>query len=259
MVVVPAGRITMGSPNDEPQRESLTKGSENQLSVTIAKPFGLGRFGVTRGEFAAFAVATGHETGGCFIYTGSEWKQQPDKSWRSPGFTQTDRHPVVCVNWHDAKAYVAWLASATGKSYRLMSETEREYATRAGTTTPFWWGPAITPAQANYNSTAAGPYSGSLGEWRKAPLPVDSFAANPWGLYNVHGNVWEWTEDCANDSNTGNPTDGHARATGDCTRRVLRGGSWFNSPQMLRSAVRVWNYPDFRSIDTGFRVARMLD
>jgi formylglycine-generating enzyme required for sulfatase activity len=88
---------------------------------------------------------------------------------------------------------------------------------------------------------------------------VDSFAANPWGLYNVHGNVWEWTEDCANDSNTGNPTDGHARATGDCTRRVLRGGSWFNSPQMLRSAVRVWNYPDFRSIDTGFRVARMLD
>jgi len=135
-------------------------------------------------------------------------------------------HPVINVNWIDAKMYAAWLSRKTGKSYRLLSEAEREYVTRVGTTTPFWWGSSISPAEANYNGSAE-PYKGggSKREYRRHTVPVDSFQRNPWGLYNVHGNVWEWTEDCWNDSNGGIPSDGSARTKGyDCSRRVVRGG-----------------------------------
>jgi formylglycine-generating enzyme required for sulfatase activity len=232
MVVVPAGSFTIGSPSNEPERRD----NEGQLPVTIRKPFAVGRFAVTRGEFAAFVTATGQQRteGGCLASTGSEWKGQVDRNWRSPGFTQTDRHPVVCVSWNDAKAYVAWLSSTTGKAYRLLSETEREYVARAGTTTPFWWGSSITPSQANYDGTLE-PYTGggSKGEYRKATVAVDTFAANAWGLYNVHGNVWEWTEDCWNERNAGNP--GNADASGYCDR-PLRGGAWDSDPGLLRSA-----------------------
>ena len=269
MVVVPAGRFTMGSPRDEPEREGTTfevnahnshKGSEGQRLVTISKPFAVGRFAVTRGEFAAFVVATGHKTeGGCYAFTGSTWELHVDRDWRLPGFNQTDRHPATCINWADAKAYVAWIAAATGKNYRLLSDTEREYVTRAGTTTPFWWGASITPKQANYDGSAE-PYKGggTKGEWRKATVPVDSFVMNPWGLYNVHGNVWEWTEDCWNESNTGNPGDGSARIIGDCSRRVVRGGSWREGPQFLRAAFRGWNTAVNRNDYRGFRLARTL-
>ena len=259
MVVVPAGRFTMGSPANEPEREPLNKGSEDQLSVTIGRPIAVGRFAVTRGEFAAFVTATGHKLdGGCWAYNGNEWKDDPARNWRSPGFAQTDRHPVVCVNWNDAKAYAGWLSSTSAKAYRLLSETEREYAARAGTEAPFWWGSEISVARANYD----GNYSyngGAKGEWRKATVPVDTFSANPWGLYNVHGNVWDWTEDCWNASNAGNPGDGNARSTGDCSLRVLRGGSRNSNPQNLRSADRNRNQPGYRSNNLGFRLARTLD
>jgi hypothetical protein len=116
MVVVPAGRFTIGSPTNEPERLD----GKDQLAVTIAKPFAVGRYAVTRSEFAAFVAATGHKTdGGCNTWNVTEWEQQSDKAWRSPGFMQNDRHSVVCVNWDDAKAYVAWLLAKTGKSYRL--------------------------------------------------------------------------------------------------------------------------------------------
>jgi formylglycine-generating enzyme required for sulfatase activity len=261
MVVVPAGRFTMGSPASEPDREPYYKGSEDQLAVTIAKPFAVGRYAVTRGEFAAFVAATGHKTdGGCYAFTGTEWTLQSDRNWRSPGFTQNDRHPVVCVNWDDAKAYAAWLSKKTGKIYRLPSEAEREYVARAGTTTPFWWGNSITPQEANYNGTTD-PYKGggSKGEWRKATVPVDTFKANPWGLYSVHGNVWEWTEDCLNDKNAGNPGDGSPRTSGDCSHRVVRGGSWSGSPRSLRSADRGGNSTGSRGGSYGFRLARTLN
>jgi formylglycine-generating enzyme required for sulfatase activity len=259
MVVVPAGTFTMGSPTHEPERESVNKGSEDQLSATIAKPFAVGRFALTRGEFAAFVAATGHKTdGGCWAYTGTDWNLQADRNWRSPGFTQNDRHPVVCVNWDDANAYATWLSKKTGKAYRLPSEAEREYAARAGTTTPFWWGSTISTTQANYNGNYT--YSGgSKGEWRKATMPVDSFAPNPWGLYNVHGNVWDWTEDCWNASNAGNPGNGDPRSTGDCRLRVHRGGSWGKVPQLVRSANRAWLPPGYRFDDVGLRLARTLD
>jgi formylglycine-generating enzyme required for sulfatase activity len=256
MVVVPAGKFTMGSPSNEPERSD----GEDQVQVAIARPFAVGRFAITRGEFAAFVAATGHTADrGCLVYTGSEWEQQAERNWHSPGFPQTDRHPVVCISWNDAKAYVAWLASATGKRYRLLSEAEREYAARAGTTTPFWWGSTINPTQANYNGTAE-PYKGggSKGEWRKATVPVDTFEANPWGLYNVHGDVLEWSEDCWNDKNAGNPGDGTARTSGDCTLRVLRGASWRSDPGFHRSALRFPSKPAIRNYSSGFRVARTL-
>jgi formylglycine-generating enzyme required for sulfatase activity len=255
MVVVPAGQFTMGSPPDEPERQG---DREDPVRVTIAKPFAIGAFAVTRGEFAAFVAATGYEVDErCWFWTGSTWEERADRSWRAPGFAQDDRHPVTCVDLKTAKAYVAWLSEKTGKNYRLPSETEREYATRAGTTTPFSWGTTISTDQANYNGTT-GYAQGPTGVWRQATVRVDSFEPNPWGLYNVHGNVWDWTDDCWNERNAGNPGDGSARTTGDCTWRVARGGAWNYGPDNLRSAYRYWNLPDNRSGVQGMRVVREL-
>ena len=140
-----------------------------------------------------------------------------------------------------------------------MSEAEREYAARAGTTTPFWWGSSITPEQANYNG-GADPYKGggAKGEYRGKTLPVKSFKPNPWGLYQVHGNVWERVEDCWIDNYNGAPADGSVRTAGACTNHVLRGGSWYGSPGYLRAACRINNL-DVRSYGVGLRVARTLN
>jgi formylglycine-generating enzyme required for sulfatase activity len=255
MVVVPAGQFVMGSPPDEPERDGER---EDQVRVTIARPFAIGAFAVTRGEFAAFVAATGYEVDeGCWFWTGTTWEERPDRSWRAPGFEQDDRHPVTCIDLKSAKAYVAWLSEKTGNNYRLPSETEREYATRAGTATPFWWGSSITTDQANYDGKS-GYAQGPKGEWRQRTVCVDSFEPNAWGLYNVHGNVWDWTDDCWNENNTGNPGDGSVRTTGDCTWRVARGGAWNYSPNYLRSAFRYWNEPQNRSGVQGMRVAREL-
>jgi formylglycine-generating enzyme required for sulfatase activity len=228
MVVVPAGTFTMGSPPNEPQRDK----DEVQVQVTIAAPFAVGRFAVTFDEWDACVAG-----GGCNGF------KPGDEGWGR------GRRPAINVNWDDAKAYAAWLSRKTGKTYRLLSDAEREYVTRAATTTPYWWGSSITRKQANYGIGSAPRFSGRAG-------PVDSFDPNPWGLYNVHGNVWEWTEDCWNDSNTDNPGDGSARTFGDCSHRVIRGGSWASNPQGLRSAYRAMDGIDVRDNEEGFRVAR---
>jgi formylglycine-generating enzyme required for sulfatase activity len=234
MIVVPAGSFTMGSPESEPERLS---DESPQLKVTIDLPFAVGKFAVTRGEFETFVKATGHQFGTpCITWSGSESERVQSKSFREPGFSQDDNHPVVCVNWHDAKAYVSWLSKSTGKVYWLLSEAQREYVTRAGTTTPFWWGSSVTPVQANYNGNYVYRGGGAQGEYRERTVPVDSFAPNPWGLYNVHGNISEWTEDRWYDSNSGNPGNGDARTrTGDSSNRVVRGGAWGNDPRNLRA------------------------
>jgi len=256
MVVVPAGSFTIGSPDSEPGRFD----SEGpQRKIAIARVFAVGRHAVTRGSFAAFVNNTGYKTdGGAYVWSGSEWKLDPKASWRNPGYAQDDSHPVVCINWDDAKAYVKWLSEQTGKAYRLLTEAEREYVARADTTTPFWWGASITPKQANYDGNYV--YGGGAkGEWRKSTMPVGSFEANPWGLYNVHGNVWEWCEDVWHDDLNGLPTDGSAWLQGaDASRRVLRGGSWNYFPPYLRAAFR-GRYPsDNRNNNIGFRVGRTL-
>jgi formylglycine-generating enzyme required for sulfatase activity len=229
MVPVPAGSFTMGSPDSEPER-SVNEGPQH--GVTIAKPFAVGKFAVTFAEWDACVAG-----GGCGGY------KPKDEGWG-----RGDR-PVINVSWNDAKAYVAWLSRKTGKAYRLLSEAEREYVTRAGTETPYWWGSTITPEQASY----------AAGESRQKTVPVKSFKPNPWGLYQVHGNVYEWVEDCWNDGYNGAPSNGSAWTAGDCTYRVLRGGSWNLNPQLLRSAFRINNTPADRDKDEGFRVARGLD
>jgi formylglycine-generating enzyme required for sulfatase activity len=259
MVVAPDGKFTMGSPDNEKDRSS-DEGPPHK--VTIPKPFAAGRFAVTREEYEAFVKDTGRAIPDkCRIWDGSSWTEAAGRSFRNPGFEQTGRHPVVCVNWNDAQAYAAWLSKKTGKEYRLLSEAEREYVARADTATPFWWGPSISTDQANYdgNYTYGG---GSKGEYRKATVPVDRFKANPWGLYQVHGNVWEWVEDCWNASYEGKPlalrSNGGAWTTGDCSSHVLRGGSWSNDPWFLRAAYRGRFSADVRLDIAGFRLARTL-
>lgn len=236
MIVAPGGGFTMGSPTSESERDS----DETQLLVSIARPFAVGKFAVSFDEWDA-----------CVTDGGCNGHRPNDQGWGR------GKRPVINVNWDDARSYAAWLSRKTGKTYRLVSETEREYITRAGTTTPFWWGSSITPNQANYDSSAKG--RGSKGEHRKKTMPVDSFEPNPWGLFNVHGNVWEWTADCWNSNNAGNPGDGSARATGICDRRVVRGGSWNDGPRFLRAADRDAHTAYVRDVNLGFRLARTLD
>jgi formylglycine-generating enzyme required for sulfatase activity len=244
MVVVSAGSFTMGSPLSEAGR-SDNEGPPHV--VTFARPFAVGRFAVTFDEWDACVA-----DGGCNGYKPS------DQGWGR------GQRPVTNVSWDDAKKYAAWLSRKTGKTYRLLSEAEREYVTRAGTTTPFWWGSSISKNQANYD------YSYSYGDAESESLPklqgkmeagpVDSFQPNPWGLYQVHGNVWEWVEDCWNESYQDAPSDGSVwTSSGDCRRRVLRGGSWSSYPQHLRSASRQGrDRTDLRDRHTGFRVGRTL-
>jgi formylglycine-generating enzyme required for sulfatase activity len=239
MVVVPPGSFTMGSPPGEPERSS---GEGPQHEVRIAKPFAVGRFAVTFAEWYACAA-----DGGCGGY------RPGDQGWG-----RADR-PVVNVSFEDAKAYVKWISQKTGRNYRLLSEAEREYVTRAGTKTPFCWGTSITPEQANYNGNYTYAGGGRKGESRQKTVSVKSFQPNPWGLYQVHGNVWEWVEDCWSDSYNGAPGDGSAWTTGYCKVRVLRGGSWSSVPWLLRVASRIGGIADIRYGYIGFRLARTLD
>ena len=229
----------MGSPESEPERF----GSEGpQHEVTFARPFAVGKFAVT---FAQWDACTADN--GC----GGYWPE--DQGGRRGSY------PVINVSWADAHAYVAWLSKKTGRNYRLLSEAEREYVTRAGTKTPFWWGEEITPCEANYRGDVD-PYKGGgqKGEWRLKTMPVDSLQANPWGLFHVHGNVSEWVEDCWNSPYRGAPQDGSAWTTGPCNARVLRGGGWASSPGVLRAASRS-SLSSQRTGSIGFRVARTLD
>jgi formylglycine-generating enzyme required for sulfatase activity len=256
IVVVPAGSFKMGSPGTEPRR---FENESPRHKVTIARPFAVGRHAVTRGQFAAFVNATGQKVEGAHVLTGREWKHDPKASWRDPGFAQDDSHPVVCVSWDDAKAYASWLAEVTGRPYRLLTEAEWEYAARAGTKTPFWWGSSVTPAQANYDGNDVYAGGGSKGEYRKGTVPVGSFAANPWGLCNVHGNVWEWCEDHWHDNYNSAPADGSAWLQGGgYSFRVVRGGSWYFYPRVLRSAQRTKFSSESRCDHLGFRLARTL-
>jgi formylglycine-generating enzyme required for sulfatase activity len=257
MVVVPAGSFRMGAPaNDKGYNE------EPQHSVTISKPFAVGRFAVTFGEWDACVA-----DGGCYSADDHNWGR--------------GRRPVINVDWNGAKSYVAWLSRKTGKVYRLLSEVEREYVTRAGTTTPFWWGASISTSQANYDGNYT--YSndgkqanwgslrniGRTGERRNMTVPVDSFEPNPWGLYQVHGNVWEWVEDCWHKTYNGAPADGSAWvfekpgdgshwSFGKCDTHVKRGGSYGQEPWWARSAGRDGGTLDIAFYDTSFRVARTL-
>jgi formylglycine-generating enzyme required for sulfatase activity len=200
---------------------------------------------VTVGEWRVFVASTG-------------WRASGETDWDAPGFAQTDRHPVVGVNWFDAVRYVRWLSEATGKSYRLPSEAEWEYACRAGTKTAFSFGDTITTDQANYDGNFT--YNGGpRGEYRRGTTPVGAFPANPWGLFDMHGNVWEWVQDVVHDNYDGAPLDGSAwDEGGDQARRILRGGSWLYNPRYLRSALRNGFSAALSNDIVGFRIVRDL-
>ena len=263
MVVVPAGSFRMGDlqgGGDDDERPVHT--------VTIARPFAVGKYEVTRGEFAAFVEATGHHTGvSCWVDAGGgEWKDLAGHGWRDPRFSQTDRDPVVCVSWDEAKAYAAWISRKTGKRYRLPSESEWEYAARAGTSAALYWGsdPDRACGYANVaDRSAKDQYSGwMIHDCRDGHVntsPVGSYEANAFGLHDTLGNVWEWVEDCWNGSYAGAPSDGGAWTSGECSRRVLRGGSWNGRPRYVRSALRIRDTTRrWYDID-GFRIARTLN
>ena len=267
MVVVPAGSYLMGSPHDEKKRQ---KDEGPRHRVTISQPFAVGKYEVTRREFGAFVRASGQiMDGGCVYWDIDEgkWKRDAARSWRSPGFEQTDLDPVVCVNWDNVKAYVAWLSSKTGKPYRLLNEAEWEYAARGGTRTSRYWGDDAS-AQCAHANGADRALKAHYSNWRWVvascrdgfvhTAPAGSFSANGFGLHDVLGNVWEWVEDCWNERYVGAPSDGSPWTGGDCGRRVLRGGSWKIGPGFLRSASRDWFGSGDRGSSSGFRVARTL-
>jgi formylglycine-generating enzyme required for sulfatase activity len=267
MVVIPGGSFTMGSPESETTREGVpdeyAKRERPQHPVSV-RSFALGKFEVTRGEFGQFVRETGHGFGGgCYVYDGKEWKQEPGRDWRSPGFAQTERDPVACVNWDDAKAYVAWLSKKTGKEYRLPSEAEWEYAARARTTAARHWGEDASQA-CGYANVADRAGKQTYPNWtihdcddgKAHTAPAGSYKPNGFGLHDMLGNVWEWTEDCWNESYTGAPGNGSAWSSGDCRRRVLRGGSWDSVPRGVRSAYRGGYDSTIRGYIFGFRVAR---
>ncbi|WP_420463599.1 formylglycine-generating enzyme family protein [Candidatus Palauibacter sp.] len=236
MVVVPAGTFRMGSPASE---EGRYDDEGPQHSVTIPAPFAVGVYEVTFAEWDACV-----RTGGCGGYAPA------DEGWGR------GNRPVMNVSWDNAQTYVSWLSQQTGQRYRLLSEAEWEYVARAGSRTARYWG-ASESGQCRYANGDDDYVSCTDGHAYTAP--VGSFAPNVFGLYDVLGNVWEWTQDCSNGSYAGAPTDGSAWQSGECGGRVLRGGSWIITPRFLRSAYRNGLTTGLRNYLNGFRVARTLN
>ncbi len=237
MVRIVAGCFQMGSPGSEPGRDS-DEGPQHRVCLPA---FELGRHEVTFQEWDA-----------CVAAKGCSHKPE-DKGWGR------GERPVINVSWDDAQQYIQWLNRTSGKPYRLPSEAEWEYAARAGTSTPFSTGHCINTSQANYDGDYDYNDCGAkTGTDLNKTQPVGSYPANPWGLHDLHGNVWEWVEDCWNDNYQGAPTDGSAWRHGNCQRRVRRGGSWNDYPWSLRSADRRRLGTGGRGNYLGFRLARTL-
>jgi formylglycine-generating enzyme required for sulfatase activity/serine/threonine protein kinase len=266
LVLVPAGRGKIGAGEAEKTRET------DDLPVrvvTISRPFAMGRYEVTRDEFAAFVEATGHRAeGGCYSWSESRWVLNPERSWRNPGFPQTGRDPAVCINFRDAQAYVRWLSSRTGKRYRIPTESEWEYAARAGTETSRPWGedPADACDHANGTDLAAlrRPNANEFDyhdcdDGHIYTAPAGSFRPNAFGLHDMIGNAWEWTVDCWTEGPPARAANGRAAPPEDCNRRAVRGGAWNYTPPYLRSAARLKGAVGVRIYNIGFRVVRDSD
>ena len=258
MTVLPGGSFQQGS---EAASGSAAQEQPRHL-VAIAYSFAMANHDVTVGEFREFAAATGRDMQGCDIYDGA-WRHKGTASWRDPGFAQTDAHPVTCTSWDDAVAYAGWLTDKTGHRYRLPSASEWEYAARAGGDAIRPWGadPAAACAHANVaDQSAARRYPGwdvfTCDDGYVNTAPVSTFKANPFGLDDMLGNVFQWTQDCWHGDYSGAPTDGSARQDGDCTAHELRGGSWFSAPATVRSTYRNHFATHYRTSSVGFRLVR---
>ena len=278
MVVIPAGSYLMGSPPDEPGRDSELEGPVRE--VKIATSFAIGRYEVTVAEFGQFVQETGYRAGVSYWHpvesAGREdcntatdrWRGVEPEDWRNPGFDQSVRHPVVCVTWNDAQAFTSWLSAKTGKRYRLPSESEWEYAARAGTNTAWYWGEGGEDDQCRYANGGDASLKMHYPDWRwparecsdghAHTAPVGEFPANGWRLHDMLGNVAEWTEGLLE---RGPHAAGRQRMGGRelpqrKPGRVACGGAWFAPPPLLRTAARL---PAARANHAvGFRVARTL-
>jgi formylglycine-generating enzyme len=288
LTLIPAGEFMMGSGESAEDAAAFfstthvrifwTAGflddEHPQHRVRITKPFYLGTYHVTRGQFRQFVADTGYKTDAEKIEKWGTWRWNPgmktglprdkDSSWRKPGFEQTDEHPVVILSWNDAVAFCRWLSRKEGKTYRLPTEAEWEYACRAGTTTRYYSGddPETLAKVANVADAAARAKRPFWEHTIKASdgyaftAPVGQFKPNAFGLYDMHGNAWEWCSDWYGEDYYGkSPTDDPTGPnTGD--RHVLRGGSWIMEACFCRSATRLRSLADFRNYGPGFRVAR---
>jgi len=239
LVVVPAGTNTLGDTTGEGiEIERPT------YKVTIEKPFAIGKYEVTFAEYDYYCEQTG-----C--------KRSVDEGWGR------GKRPVIGVTWYDAVAYIKWLSLQTGENYFLPSEAQWEYSARAGTQTNYWWGNKPGDKLAQCGDCAA---IHRCKDCKDVPLLDDgtvligSFKANPFGLYDVHGNVMEWTADCANKSNSNQPSNGSPRLDGDCTKHIIKDGSWWNNSRFIRSSVRgsAIEGSNYKSKHLGFRVARQV-
>jgi formylglycine-generating enzyme required for sulfatase activity len=273
MVVIPTGSFQMGAPADEEDRSDA---ETPQHEVTIGKGFAMARTTVTVAEFREFVRASGYvpdsvKLGGASVYDERSGALRDDSSatWQDDyaGREADDKLPVVNISWNDAEAYADWLSQRTGKRYRLPSEAEFEYALRGGTSSRYWWGNAAPKSKVE-NLTGSGDRSRSGRRWSHSfrgyrdgywgPAPVMSFAANPFGLYDINGNVSEWALDCWHDNYIRAPNDGSAWINPGCSAHVVRGGSWGSSPEQVNSAYRQGANADVRSGRVGFRVVREL-
>ncbi len=243
MVVLPAGSFTMGTPREELGRQP-DEGPQHE--VTFASPFAISRFHVTVAEWNTYIKATGIKL--------KDGDTRPGRECLAgtPRYAQTPRHPAVCVDFQDVRNYIEWLAKKTGKPYRMPSEAEREYAARAGSTGPF---PFPFDKDGEYQITQHANTYGPKDGFSHA-APVGSFPPNAFGVYDVHGNVYEWVEDCYHDSYIGSPSDGSAWLDGECKSRQIRGNDWIEPPIFSRSGNRNEREPDVRGDWLGFRVAR---
>jgi len=273
LVIVTAGSFMMGSSAFEDGRED-SEGPEHR--VIFRRGFAIGRTEISVKQFRAFVDRTGYKTdaerqGWSTVYDHHSGRlaRRDDVSWEMDyeGRTAAEDDPVVHVSWNDATAYARWLSEGTGKAYRLPTEAEFEYALRAGKPTRYWWGDGV-PRQVVENLTGENDFSRSQRQWSThfdgykdgywGPAPVGSFSANPFGLYDIGGNVAEWVADCWHDTYLRAPADGSAWVNPGCKLRVVRGGYWAASPEQSRSAYRVSAAPEHRGARIGFRIARDL-
>ena len=264
MVVIPSGNFAMGSPDAEEGRGD----DEGPLHNVHIATFALGKTEITRTQYAAFVQQTKYTTDDkCWTLEDGKYEQRSKRNWHAPGYPQGGKHPVACINWNDAQAYAAWLSRKTGKKFRLPSEAEWEYAARGDTHSARYWGedPDVAKFYANTADLSAQAHIQGASSWSVHQCsdgfvytsPVGSFKANAFGLYDMLGNVMEWTGDSYHADYQDAPSDGSVWQ-GDAVKRVLRGGSWNNAPRNVRAAMRDSNDPNLRFNIFGFRLARQL-
>jgi sulfatase modifying factor 1 len=272
LVTIPAGHFVMGVRADEIETDNvplMQQQAEMPLhGVTVRDGFAMGQTEVTRGQFAVFVAETGYQALGCMVNNGKIWVIDRSKSWRDPGFSQDDGHPVVCVSHVDATAYVEWLSRKTGKRYRLPTETEWEYAARAGTVLAHPWGDK-PPLACAYAKIADRSHAARFSQKTAAMFfpcetgyaftaPAAHYQANEFGLFDMYGNAREIVADCWNPNYWGKALGTAARTTGTCETAVMRGGGWYDAPSNIRPARRFREDRAQRRAGQGFRVVKEL-